>query len=174
MKSYFEIKIPLDVNSEWLKGLKETLSDIDVRWQNGFQHITAVFIVNTPDKPLVSSIIDRHLINQKCLFELSFDQLDAFTIKDGHTHIIHLSSTETQTEFYLWLDGLRSELSSSGVEIEPDFKLHVTLGRVPSSSIGLDDLKSRVTCYKIPLLRFNTKCFEYREFRGETIKKWDF
>lgn len=174
MKTYFEIKVPIDGNADWMKEIKQSLSDIDVHWQNGFYHITAAFISNTVEYSKVVSIIDKHLVKQQSIFSISLDNIDAFTIKDGHIHIIHLASSYIPSGLSIWIDNLRSDLLANSIDIEPDFKLHVTLARVPTSGIGLEELRRRITMPDSVLINFKTTCFEYREFRGDSIKKWDF
>lgn len=174
MKSYLEIKVPLEVNEYWLKELKESLSDVGVHWQNGFYHITVAFIVNTIDKDIVTSIIDDHLVNQRFSYILTLDCIDAFTIKGGQTHIIHMASSQIPIELSDWISSIRKDLTFSGVDIEPDFKFHVTLGRVPASNLRLDELRNRISSFDSIPITIETNCLEYREFRGNSIKKWDF
>ena len=174
MKSYFEIIVPLDVNADWLKGLREDLSDVGMRWQNGFFHITVAFIKSSDNIDLITSIINNHLLTFQNVFRIKLNKLDAFPISNGRTYITHLCATEIPIEFSRWIKDLRNKLEDLNIDLEPDFKLHVTIGRISSEVIDLETLQYRLNKHEAPNIDLETKHFEYREFRGVTIKKWDF
>ena len=47
MKTYLEIKVPIQYDVAWFAELRKALNGIPVKWQKGFFHITMVFIDET-------------------------------------------------------------------------------------------------------------------------------
>ena len=59
MKTYLELKVPIQYDSTWFAELRKALNDISVKWQKGFFHITMVFIDETPKDVNLISIVDE-------------------------------------------------------------------------------------------------------------------
>ena len=47
MKTYLEIKVPINYDDPWFKELRNHFAGIPVRWQKDFYHITLVFVNDT-------------------------------------------------------------------------------------------------------------------------------
>lgn len=171
MQTYLEVKLPVSTNARWFNNLKERLDGVPVRWQDGYYHITIAFIDEAPSDHDVSSIIDKY-INSLMIHELTFDKLDVFTAGNAGTHIVNLTISDVPDLFKSWVTALRNELSENGCVMESDFRLHVTLGRV-DPSIDLKSVQEEVAKVSIPSFSLPLHVFEYRYFRGNTIKLWN-
>ena len=51
MKTYLEIKVPINYDDPWFKELRSHFAGFPVRWQKDFYHITLVFVNDTPKAP---------------------------------------------------------------------------------------------------------------------------
>lgn len=167
MKSYLEIQVPLSYNSPWFTELRKLLSGLTPKWQTNFFHITMAFLDETPDRMDLRPILQRHLDNVPA-FTLTFDKLDAFTTRSG-LHIVHLASSRVPDDFVTLTEAIRFDLKSAGAQIDSDFHLHVTLGRINVSNIELSQLQKMIT--SVALLQFSLTLtdVDYRVFRGRTI-----
>jgi len=171
MQSYLEVQLPISKNARWISDLKSQLKGVPIRWQNGFYHITLAFLDDSPNKLDVSSVIDRHM-NNATIYNLCFDKLDAFTTTSSKMHIINLTATDVPGPFINWVNGIRNDLVANGCVMQSGFRLHVTLGRVDSSAIKIDRLQGLIEKFRMPSFVLPLRSFDYREFRGETIKRW--
>lgn len=173
MKSYFEIKVPIDNNALWFHELKRAMKDVPVRWQNDFYHITIAFLYDMPDvvvEKLAKTI--GEIIKRKQSFNLTLDRLSAFTTQSGDIHIINITSSTDKTSAMSLIEEVREEIIKGGYDIEQDFRLHITLGRVGANAISLSELSDKIS--KVIIKPFDIKLSEidYREFRGRTISQW--
>lgn len=133
---------------------------------------TFVYQPFAPNKLDVSSVIDRHM-NNAAIYNLCFDKLDAFTTNSSKMHIINLTATDIPEPFMNWVNGIRSDLVANGCLMQSGFRLHVTLGRVDSSAIKIDRLQGIIENFKMPSFVLPLRSFDYRKFRGDTIKRWE-
>ena len=172
MQTYLEVKIPIRSTARWLVDLKSTLADIPIRWQNGYYHITLSFLNETAEITDVLSVINDHM-RTGLIQELAFDKLDVFTANSASMHIVNLTVSEPPETFKLWVDDLRKCLVNIGCIIESDFRLHVTLGRVGTSICSLEQLQTKIRNVEMPTFSLPLTSYEYRVFRGETIKVWN-
>ena len=71
-----------------------------------------------------------------------------------------------------FVDRIRARLSSVGYHLGP-YRLHVTLARVPSAIIGLEELRARLARIDVPEMPRTLTKADYR-FKGakESIKEW--
>lgn len=165
MSSYIEVEVPVKQDAEWFRDLRGKMSErgIDVKWQNGHYHITLLFIYKLPEKYHPGAIIFQSMKYKAAPF-LTIDKVDAFTTKSGQ-HIIYLTSTSPSEEFKDILKCVRETGDRLGYEYNPDFKLHVTLGRVDSKQISLEALRSIIGEVDVPsskLQLFNVRLLEYQ------------
>ena len=172
MQTYLEVKIPIRSTARWLVDLKSTLADIPIRWQNGYYHITLSFLSETAAIQDVISVIDKYMKSVE-VSELSFDKLDVFTAKSAGMHIINLTVSDIPETFKAWVNGIRTELAEIGCVIESDFRLHVTLGRADASLSHIENIQALIHKVDMPSFKLPLTSYEYRVFRGKTIKTWD-
>ena len=170
MEHYIELLVPIRQNAKWFVALKDKMSErgIKLTWKYSHYHITLAFITEIVEKKGVSISATPN----KCLYytaapHLTFDTLDAFTSRKGE-HIIHLTSSNPSEEFGELVDDVRRTLEEDGWKFEPEFKLHVTLERVPSTQISLEDLQASLREVHVP--SFTLQLNEARFMERETHK----
>mgnify|MGYP004443350563 CR=1 FL=1 len=170
-KSYLEIKTPISSDAQWLCELKKTVHGVN--WQNGFYHITVAFFNEMDEMQIgeTKQIIDS-VIKQSNAQQLSIDSINAFTTKGGATHVIYTTSSRPKANLMQLINLVRQQLIEASINVEPDFKLHITLGRISSDKISLGNLQHKLSTVSIPSFNLNLSEFEYRYFRGSSIQKW--
>ena len=72
MKSYLEIKVPISFDAPWFCELRKALNDFPVYWQNGYYHITMVFLDETKNLPDVEAVMHKYLDNARAV-SITFD-----------------------------------------------------------------------------------------------------
>lgn len=171
MQTYIEINVPLRQDAAWMTALRRKLSGTLVRWQKGGYHITVAFMNKTSLAPSLITALNNCISGVK-LPPLQFDKVDAFTAINTGAHIIHLTASEIPEEFSEWVNMARRVLSDNGCEIETDFRLHVTLGRIQEDAINLDSLKIALKEVEMPSFSIQLHEVTFCIFRGEIIKTW--
>ena len=177
-KSYLQIHVPLDRRAQWYQDLKKALNDVkDLRWQNGFFHITAAFIndeVDSAEADKVSKVIDEELHNMSAPL-ICFDSLKAFTTQGGGAHVVYLAASKVPGGLSDLVYKVRERLEDCGYHLGP-YQLHVTLARIPSKSIKLETLRRRLQGIDAPVLPKVLKRADYRFYKefSRTVREWEF
>ena len=169
LKSYLEIKVPITFEDSWFVKLRESLKDMPVFWQRNFYHITMVFIDDTQHLVDVESIMQKYLDSAKPV-SITFDKLDVFTATNGML-IVNLTATEIPEDFQTLVDDIRCDVSCTNSNIQSDFKLHVTLGRITEPEVDIDDVGFLIDEIDLTPFTLTLNEVEYREFRGRSIYK---
>ena len=167
MKTYLEIKVPINYDDPWFEELRRHFAGIPVRWQKDFYHITLVFVNDTPKGIDLCPLLKKHLATAQAPV-LTFDQLDVFAVSSG-MHIIHLTATDVPDTFLELIESIRDDMKAAGCVILSDFMLHVTLGRLKDFNIQLPVLRSLAKSFSMSPLSMVLTDVDYREFRGKTI-----
>jgi len=172
-RNYLELKIPISQNAEWLTNLCDAMAKegIYVKWQNGWYHITVMFIYdNKHVKELQSAfdkILDNHEVPVMCLGELG-----VFTTRGGQQHVVYLTSSKPSMEVMSLIECLRGEAKSIGANIDPDFRLHISLGRIDAHAYIIEQVQNIIEKIKVPDFAIDINEAEYRYFRGDSIQRW--
>ena len=169
LKTYLEIKVPISFDAPWFIELRESLKDIPVRWQKGFYHITMSFLNDTQNLPDIEAIMHKYLDHANAV-TITFDKLDVFTASNG-TLIVYLTTTCIPKAFHTLVDDIRGEIGSTGSNIQSEFRLHVTLGRISEPGVDIDDIGFLIDEIDLPPFTLSLHEVEYREFRGRSIYK---
>ena len=169
LKSYLEIKVPITFEDSWFVKLRESLKDMPVFWQRNFYHITMVFIDDTQHLVDVESIMQKYLDSAKPV-SITFDKLDVFTATNGML-IVNLTATEIPEDFQTLVDDIRCDVSCTNSNIQSDFKLHVTLGRITEPEVDIDDVGFLIDEIDLTPFTLTLDEVEYRQFRGRSIYK---
>ena len=169
LKSYLEIKVPITFEDSWFVKLRESLKDMPVFWQRNFYHITMVFIDDTQHLVDVESIMQKYLDSAKPV-SITFDKLDVFTATNGML-IVNLTATEIPEDFQTLVDDIRCDVSCTNSNIQSDFKLHVTLGRITEPEVDIDDVGFLIDEIDLTPFTLTLNEVEYREFRGRSMYK---
>ncbi|MBQ1408591.1 MAG: 2'-5' RNA ligase family protein [Bacteroidales bacterium] len=173
MSNYLELKTPVRYSAEWFARLREATAaeKTPVKWQTRFFHITAAFIENDSMVREIAEAFDRILSNQDAP-ELTFDKVDVFEAKTGGDFIVNLTATQPTEEFSSLIGTLREEVFKAGADIDGEFILHVTLGRIKGAEIKLDQLKRITDGIHVPPFTMLLHEAEYRYFKGDSIRCW--
>lgn len=169
MKSYLEIKVPITFNAFWFQELREALKDMPVVWQRDYFHITIAFMDDTKHLPDVEAIMHKYLDNAYPV-TMTFDKLDVFSTESGML-IVHLTASEIPDDFQILVDDIRCDICCTNSNIQSDFRLHVTLGRITEPEVDIDDVGFLIDEIQLPPFTLTLDEVEYRVFRGRSIYK---
>ena len=167
MKTYLEIQVPLRYDASWFQKLRLAYSNIDVRWQMAYHHITMAFVDETPEDVDLRPLLEKHL-NTFPAPTLTFDKLDVFTAMSG-MHIINLTVTDVPQSFLSLIENIRSDMKGAGCVMDSWFRLHVTLGRVKDTNIQLSAIQELMESVSLPAFSLTLEDVDYRIFRGKTL-----
>ena len=171
MKSYLELKVPIRYVDSWFTELRELLDGVNVRWQRDYYHITMVFLDYAPDNVnLVPGLSER--LEDALAPTITFDRLDAFATGGGHKQVIHLTTSQVPADFLALVQDIRQYMKGKGCDIQSDFRLHVTLGRVQDPRMNVRKLKDIISQVELPRITLDLSSVEYRVFRGKTLGPW--
>lgn len=171
MKSYLELKVPIRYEDSWFAELRELLDGVNVRWQRDYYHITMVFLDYAPDNVnLVPGLSER--LEDALAPTITFDRLDAFATGGGHKQVIHLTTSHVPEDFLALVQDIRRYMKGKGCDIQSDFRLHVTLGRVQDPRTNLRQIKEAISQVDLPDITLDLSNVEYRVFRGKTLGQW--
>lgn len=171
MKSYLELKVPIRYVDSWFAELRELLDGVNVRWQRDYYHITMVFLDYAPDNAnLVPGLSER--LEDALAPTITFDRLDAFATGGGHKQVIHLTTSHVPEDFLALVQDIRRYMKGKGCDIQSDFRLHVTLGRVQDPQTNLRQIKEAISQVDLPDITLDLSNVEYRVFRGKTLGQW--
>ncbi len=171
MKSYLELKVPIRYVDSWFAELRELLDGVNVRWQRDYYHITMVFLDYAPDNVnLVPGLSER--LEDALAPTITFDRLDAFATGGGHKQVIHLTTSHVPEDFLALVQDIRRYMKGKGCDIQSDFRLHVTLGRVQDPQTNLRQIKEAISQVDLPDITLDLSNVEYRVFRGKTLGQW--
>ena len=167
MKTYLEIKVPIFYSAPWFSELRRVLKDMPVLWQKGYYHITLAFIDDTQHLQDVETIMHKYLDYAQPV-NITFDKLDVFAASSG-MQIVHLGTNNIPERFQTLVDDIRRDIRSTNSNIQSDFKLHVTLGRIIEPEADIDDVGFLIDEIDFMPFTLTLNEFEYRVFRGKSI-----
>ena len=171
MKSYLELKVPIRYVDSWFTELRDLLDGVNIRWQRDYYHITMVFLDYAPDNVnLLPGLSER--LGEALAPTITFDRLDAFATGGGHKQVIHLTTSQVPADFLALVQDIRRYMKGKGCDIQSDFRLHVTLGRVQDPRTNLRQIKEAISQVDLPDITLDLSNVEYRVFRGKTLGQW--
>ena len=169
MKTYLEIKVPITFNALWFQELREALKDMPVVWQKDYFLITIAVMDDTQHLPDVEAIMHKYLDNAHPV-TMTFDKLDVFSTGSGML-IVHLTASEIPVYFQTLVDDIRCDISCTNSNIQSNFRLHVTLGRITEHEVDIDDVGFLIDEINLSPFTLTLEEVEYRVFRGRSIYK---
>ena len=170
MKSYLEIKVPISFDDYWFQEFRDLLDGVDIRWQRGYYHITMAFLDFAPDNVNMRPGLNE-ILGDAVAPVITFDTLDAFA-SGPHRQVIHLTTSDAPEDFLDLVEDVRRFFKAKGCEIQSDFKLHVTLGRVQDPRMNVRKLKDIISQVDMPTFTLELADVEYRIFRGKSLGLW--
>ena len=175
-KNYVEICVGISPSAKWYQALRKEIRGRDVKWNpKGRFHITALFADDDSKKVEMTRGLDSTLMGRTAP-RLTFDKIEVFTGLSGKEHIVNLTSSCPEKEFTEMVESIRGVAERLGVSIE-DYRLHVTLARVPVELATLEDLKARVEKIVVPKFSLPLTEVRYRyhglDLEGGLIEDWN-
>ena len=167
MKTYIELKVPINFGEIWFKKLRDNFSTLPIKWQQGYYHITIAFVDDTPIDVDITPILEK-LLNFQRPVVFTFDNIDVFDTKSG-MFIVHLGVKDVPSSFTSLVNTIRCELKNVGCIIRSDFKLHVTLGRLIAPQIQLVKVQEMAHSFFLPSFTLTLSDIDYRVFRGSVL-----
>ena len=173
MKNYIELKIPVQRNAQWYRGLCEVMQEkrIPVRWQNGFYHITVAFMHDDTHVDILREAFSRILFGRKAPL-ITLDKIEAFQTQNGKEIIINIAPSHPSDELLTLINEIRTAAINSGSQISKDFFIHITLGRIDAQDVTLDEVKQVISFISFSPFTVSIREAEYRYFRADTIGRW--
>ena len=159
-ENYLEIHVGICTRAKWYLELQRKMKRLNVECKKYRFHITALFMNEDALKDELIEVFDRTL-DHKYDPHLTFNKLEAFTSKSGRLHIVNLTSTQPEVGFRQLVEALRDSAIRQGVHIE-DYRLHVTIAKVPVNIISLEDLQKLIAGINLPEFTLALKTIEYR------------
>ena len=172
MKSYLEVKVPIEVNAPWFEELRKKMDEhhISVRWQNGFHHITVVFINEEPAAISLECVLGECL-EGRVTPSLTFDKVDVFSISPCR-YIVYLTAEHPSNGFMALVKDVRDAVRMTGCNFDNNFRLHVTLGRVYDENIGIEQLRDITNSIAVPSFTLRLPEVRYMEYRFKERASW--
>ena len=172
-ENYLEIHVGISTRAKWYLELREKMKKLNVECYNKF-HITAMFLKDDSLKEELKNAFDRFLFHRYAP-HLTFNKIEAFTSNSGKEHIVGLTSTRQEVEFRNLIEGLRNEATNLGAYLE-EYRLHVTLARVPVNAISLQELEIIIANislreFTVPLTNIDYKYYRTKN-PNERIDGW--
>lgn len=173
-KNYLELKVPVRQDAEWFANLRDEMESesVPVKWQRGYYHITVVFVNDNKHVPQLLSAFD-HILEGRKAPSMTIDTLDAFKTRSGMEYVVNLTASHPSEELITLIDELRNDAKSIGANIDTDFFIHITLGRIDADATTLDCINSVINRISIPSYTLVLKEAEYRYYRGRSICTWN-
>ena len=173
-ENYLEFKIPVR-EPRWLSNLALDMlrEKISVCWQNAFYHITIVFVHDDTHILELQKAFDRVLTNRKAP-RIEVDKLDAFQTQNGKEIILCLAPSQPTEELIALIKDLLDAAKATGANINPSFRIHITLGRIKTEEISLEQIQKILDTVTIKPIKTTIRdvTYLYRSFGHKPIAQW--
>ena len=163
--------------SDWSKMTREKIKSAGVHvnrgdWKQLYFHMTILFL---DDDACAESLTPKFatMVKSCPALPMTIDKIDAFTTTNGAKHIIYLSSTNVPEQILTLAKDTRT--LADGLNADYDkrpFKPHVTLGRVSTDKVSLEQLQAVLRTIEQPVFNCVLNEAEHRYYRGDKIKTW--
>lgn len=174
-QNYLELKVPVRTGwTIWDIELATALRErnIPIRWQNGFYHITAVFAYDDKHVTDLKYAFSNILADRKTM-QVTLDKLDAFQSQNGREIILYLAPSDPSLELLALINDLRKAATDHGANIRPDFRMHITIGRIDARDATLEQVKQAIAAVNLPRRTYSISEVAYRYKSGhKVIESW--
>jgi len=168
-QNFLEIVVPIRLDTKWHQSLVKELSAVQskIDWQRkGTHHQTLVFI---NDGSLVDQLKKEFSQIPIKPITLTIDKLEAFTTGAGDKHVVCLTSSMPPAELLDLANKAKECADSLGVNYDKrPFKLHITLCKIPSGAVSLEEVKSILAKIQLPVFDCHLSDIQYR-YKGRGL-----
>ena len=168
-QNFLELVVPIRLDTKWYQSLVKELSAVQtkIEWQReGTHHQTLVFI---KDGSLVDQLKRKFSQIRIKPIILTIDKLEAFTTGNGDKHVVCLTSSEPPAGLLDLADKARKLADSLGANYDKrPFKHHITLCKIPSGAVSLEEVKSILAKIQLPAFDCHLTEIQYR-YRGRVL-----
>ena len=176
MRNYLELKVPIRRDAAWFNSLRNALAKagVPVTWQKSEYHITVAFMKD-----------DQHVEELRTAFgevlrkaeapQLTLDKVGVFRTMSGEELIVFLTSSAPSERFMSLVESLRGEVEKTGANMESNFRLHITLGRIKTPQASLGQVEEVVKMIEVPPFTLTLQDAAYlytKSCGGKSIQKW--
>lgn len=172
---YLKMNVPIKWDADWFRALRAAVDKEcgkeHVKWQRGNYHITVSFFKNSHHVEALTEIFNR-IMHGSVAQEITFDEVNAFVTRDGKEIIVNLTASKPTAAFNAFVDRLRKTALKTGAEMEPDFCLHVTLGRIATEKVAIEDATEVAESIEVPAFTLTLNELEYRYRPNPIIRFW--
>ena len=101
---------------------------------------------------------------------VTFDTLDVFEASSGNMKIVNLTASRVPDDITRLVSALQEDIAARGESVENKaFRFHVTLGRINSTELPVEELCAMLKEIAIPPMTLRLDDIGYRVFRGQTL-----
>ena len=176
MRNYLELKVPIRRDAAWFNSLRNALAKagVPVTWQKSEYHITVAFMKDDQHVEVLQKAFGDVLRNAEAP-ELTLNRVGVFRTMSGEELIVNLTSSAPGERFMSLVEKLRSKAEKVGANMESNFRLHITLGRIKTRLVSLEQVEDVVKGIDVPPFTLTLQDAEYKYTKscgGNSIQEW--
>ena len=177
MKNYLGLKVPVRREAAWFNNLRNALAKVGVpvTWQKSEYHITVAFIKDDQHVEELRTAFGEVLSKAEAP-QLTLDKVGVFRTMSGEELIVFLTSSTPSERFMSLVESLRSEVEKIGANMESNFRLHITLGRIKARLASLEQVEEVVKKIDVPPFTLTLQDAEYKFTKScgnKSIQEWN-
>ena len=177
MKNYLRLKVPVRREAVWFNNLRNALATVGVpvTWQKSEYHITVAFLKDDLHVEELRTAFGEVLSKAEAP-QLTLDKVGVFKTMSGEELIVFLTSSTPSERFMSLVESLRSEVEKIGANMESNFRLHITLGRIKACLASLEQVEEVVKKIDVPPFTLTLQDAEYKFTKScgnKSIQEWN-
>ena len=177
MKNYLRLKVPVRREAAWFNSLRNALATagVPVTWQKSEYHITVTFMKDDQHVKVLQKAFGEVLSKAEAP-QLTLDKVGVFRTMSGEELIVFLTSSTPSERFMSLVESLRSEAEKVGANMESNFRLHITLGRIKARLASLEQVEEVVKKIDVPPFTLTLQDAEYKFTKScgnKSIQEWN-
>lgn len=176
MKNYLELKVPVRREAAWFNNLRNALAKagVPVTWQKSEYHITVAFMKDDQHVEELRTAFGK-VLSKAGAPQLTLDKVGVFRTMSGEELIVFLTSSAPSERFMSLVESLRGEVEKVGANMESNFRLHITLGRIKARLASLEQVEKVVKTIDVSPFMLTLQNAEYRYTQScgdKSIQEW--
>ena len=177
MKNYLGLKVPVRREAAWFNNLRNALAKVGVpvTWQKSEYHITVAFMKDDQHVEELRTAFGK-VLSKAGAPQLTLDKVGVFRTMSGEELIVFLTSSTPSERFMSLVESLRSEVEKIGANMESNFRLHITLGRIKTRLASLEQVEKVVKIIDVPPFTLILQDAEYKYTKScgaKSIHRWN-